>query len=195
MVEKKPKIEEIDEEHKKIREEIAKLEQKKLTLEDEKRANEGCYQALARYRGAREEALRGKKDLVKEDKALDEEINKLEKRVKGFRSDLDIIAEQEKVDKQIEELWRKFYETEITLSPLHLRQRITYENNQGNIQIRPDEYNDKLWYYENSQYATPQVLIQKDDKGRPVRIMRFVRNSETRGYLMKVVQDIIIEEG
>jgi hypothetical protein len=69
-----------------------------------------------------------------------------------------------------------------------LEEHVTYE---GAIPIKRDQYG-RLFCPEDSQIAGIHTKIIADEQKRPIKAVRYVRNSDTRGRPEKRVYDIVI---
>lgn len=102
------------------------------------------------------------------------------------------------IRRQIQEQWKVYYETEFILPPLKLSTCTTFEDKSQGIELRPlrdaKSADAPLYLFLNSQYPEKNVRILYGEDGKPNTIIRFIISSDTRGFVMKYVQPILLDQ-
>jgi hypothetical protein len=182
----------LDEEHKEILEKISTIRVRIKALEDEKIYNLSQQIYLSKLRGSRENF---KEDYSPEQKQM---ISERETVVKNQRSDYVIDALIDKLKLEIPILEKVFLEIPFHREPLYLYRPHIYMNNingsciHGSLGTETTK-DAKKYLYENSQYATPNVIIKYDENSIPIQLIRKVATSETGGQIITVIQDVIVD--
>ncbi|MGC8870783.1 MAG: hypothetical protein ACP5PT_06830 [Brevinematia bacterium] len=177
-------IKELDEEHKKILEEIQKIREEKKLIKKEPEVRETLLKKLYALQSAPEENFK--------------EIIELQKEIEKYRDQTQIKPVLEELDRKEKELFDKFIETPFEVEPYEIVPYINYQLPNGCWLEKPlnekgEPTGEYLYKTDLGRMGTPNFKIICNEHGIPIEMLWLIQNESTYGYPLRFKRKLIVK--